>query len=103
MQQEKKEQTDEPGPKRVITAHLRDLYTLDDKYKDRIPPAEEEIRQLDKLWEEEREKHLHDYDEILGLSYEERKRLQDEAIAELDDEWYKELDAKNRAKAGIEE
>ncbi len=42
-------------------------------------------------------------EEILGLSLEERKRLQQEAIDEMDDEWERELDARNRAKAGIEE
>lgn len=42
-------------------------------------------------------------EEILGLPLEERQRLQQEAIDEMDDEWEKELDAQNRAKAGIEE
>lgn len=42
-------------------------------------------------------------EEILGLPLEERRRLQQEAIDEMDDEWEKELDAKNKAKAGIEE
>lgn len=42
-------------------------------------------------------------EEILGLSLEERQRLQQEAIDEMDDEWEKELDAQNKAKAGIEE
>lgn len=41
--------------------------------------------------------------EVLGLSLEERQRLQQEAIKEMDDEWERELDAKNKAKAGIEE
>lgn len=41
-------------------------------------------------------------EEILGLSLEERKALQEQAIEDLDDEWEKELDAKNKAKAGIE-
>lgn len=41
--------------------------------------------------------------EILGLSLEERQRLQAEAIAKMDDDWEKEVDAGNRAKAGIEE
>ena len=38
---------------------------------------------------------------ILGLSAEERQRLRDEAIAELDDEWEKEVDAKYRALVGL--
>lgn len=42
-------------------------------------------------------------EEILGLPLEERQRLQQEAIDEMDDEWEKELDAQNKAKAGIEE
>lgn len=42
-------------------------------------------------------------EEILGLPLEERQRLQQEAIDDMDDEWEKELDAKNKAKAGIEE
>lgn len=42
-------------------------------------------------------------DDILGLPLEERKRLQQEAIDAMDDEWEKELDAKNKAKAGIED
>lgn len=41
-------------------------------------------------------------EEVLGLSLEERKALQQQAIDEMDDEWEKELDAQNRAKAGIE-
>jgi hypothetical protein len=39
---------------------------------------------------------------VLGLPLEERRRLQQQAIDEMDDEWEKELDAKNKAKAGIE-
>ena len=42
-------------------------------------------------------------EDILGLTLEERQELQARAIAENDGEWEKELDAKNRAKAGIEE
>jgi len=41
-------------------------------------------------------------EDVLGLSLDERKQLQEEAIAEMDDDWEKELDAKNRAKAGID-
>ena len=40
-------------------------------------------------------------DDVLGMSYEERKKLQEEIIANDDAEWEKELDAKNKAKAGI--
>ena len=41
--------------------------------------------------------------EVLGLSLEERQRLQQKAIDEMDDQCERELDAKNKAKAGIEE
>ena len=40
--------------------------------------------------------------EILGMSLEDRQALQQKIIDEMDDEWEKELDARNRAKAGIE-
>ena len=40
---------------------------------------------------------------ILGMSLEERKKLQQQAIDEMDDAWEKELDARNKAKAGINE
>lgn len=40
---------------------------------------------------------------VLGLPLEERQRLQAEAIAEDDGAWIAELEAKNKAKAGIEE
>lgn len=42
-------------------------------------------------------------EDILGMSLEERQRLQQQAIDSMDDEWEKELDARNKAKAGIEE
>lgn len=41
-------------------------------------------------------------EKILGLSLEERQRLQQESIDAMDDEWERELDAKNKAKAGID-
>lgn len=41
-------------------------------------------------------------EDILGLSLEERKRLQEEAIKADDEAWEEELDAKNKARAGIE-
>ena len=41
-------------------------------------------------------------DDVLGMSLEEREKLQQEIIDNDDGEWEKELDAKNRAKAGIE-
>lgn len=41
--------------------------------------------------------------DVLGLPLEERQRLQAEAIAEDDGAWIAELEAKNKAKAGIEE
>ena len=42
-------------------------------------------------------------DEILGMSLEERQKLQQEIIDNDDKEWEKELNEKNKAKAGIEE
>ena len=42
-------------------------------------------------------------EEILGLPLEERKKLQQQAIDEIGDEWKKELDARNKARAGINE
>ncbi len=41
-------------------------------------------------------------EEILGLSLEERQEMQQQIVDEMDDEWEKELDAANRAKAGID-
>lgn len=41
--------------------------------------------------------------DVLGLPLEERRRLQQAAIDADDGEWEKELDAKNKAKAGIED
>ncbi|MEZ3491567.1 MAG: hypothetical protein K1W38_04490 [Lachnospiraceae bacterium] len=40
-------------------------------------------------------------DEILGMSYEDRKRMQQEIIENDNGAWEKELDAKNKAKSGI--
>ncbi len=41
--------------------------------------------------------------DVLGLTLEERRELQAQAIAEDDGAWEKELDARNKAKAGIDE
>lgn len=41
-------------------------------------------------------------EDVLGMSYDERKKLQEEFIANDDRAWEKELDAANRAKAGID-
>lgn len=40
-------------------------------------------------------------DEILGMSYEERRRMQQEIVENDNGEWEKELDAKNKARSGI--
>lgn len=56
-------------------------------------------------FERKRRKQLEENSSRLGLSVEERERLYQEALAEMlaeGDDWEKELDAKNRAKAGIE-
>ena len=42
-------------------------------------------------------------DSIFGFTLEERKAMQQQAIEEMDWSWEAELDAKNKAKAGIEE
>jgi len=41
-------------------------------------------------------------EDVLGLPLEERERMQREALDSMDDDWEAELDARNRAKAGIE-
>ena len=41
-------------------------------------------------------------EDILGLPLEERQRLQQEAVDAMDDEWEKELNERNKVKAGIE-
>ncbi len=41
--------------------------------------------------------------DVLGLSIEEREQLQQQALDDMDDEWMAELDAQNKAKAGIED
>lgn len=40
--------------------------------------------------------------DVLGLSYEERKRMQDDFIARDNEEWVQALDSGNKAKAGID-
>lgn len=42
-------------------------------------------------------------EDILGMTLEERQALQAQAVKEDDGEWMKELEARNKAKAGIEE
>lgn len=42
-------------------------------------------------------------DSVLGFSADERKKMRQDAIAEIDSEWEKSLDEKNKAKAGIDE
>ena len=42
-------------------------------------------------------------DEVLGMPLEERQKLQQQIIDEDDEAWEKELDAKNKGKAGIED
>lgn len=88
------------GTKRVVTSYLGRLYEM--KHDDiLVRETEVEVERLDKLWEEERERDARKQDAILGMSLEERKQLQQKIIDEMDDSWERELDAKNRAKAGI--
>lgn len=42
-------------------------------------------------------------EDILGLPLSERQKLQQQAIDDMDDDWEEELDAQNKAKAGIED
>lgn len=98
---EKKCAAKSTASKRVITAYLVHLYYM--KHDDLLAHESElEVKQLDKIWAEEREAEARKLDSVLGISLEERRRLQRKAIDEMGDEWEKELDAKNRAKAGIE-
>lgn len=56
-------------------------------------------------FEKRRRKQLEENTRRLGISVEERERIYQKALSEMlaeGDEWEKELDAKNRAKAGIE-
>ena len=64
------------------------------------PLTEAEMRE----YEERRRKSLERSSKLLGIPVEEIERREAEARAKLeaDDTWEKELDAKNRAKAGIE-
>lgn len=55
-----------------------------------------------KEFERKRRKQIEETAGIFGMSAEEHERLYKKAVAEMDDDWEKELDAKNRAKAGIE-
>lgn len=56
-------------------------------------------------FEKRRRKQLEENTRRLGISVEERERIYQKALSETlaeGDDWEKELDAKNRAKAGIE-
>lgn len=56
-------------------------------------------------FEKKRRKDLEKISRLTGISVEEHERIYQKALSELrseDDEWEKELDRKNRAKAGIE-
>ena len=90
------------GSKRVLLAFLQRVYSMkhDDVLAQELEPS---IKELDRLLEEEREQEARKLDAVLGMSYEERQRLQQDTIDVMDDEWEKELNEKNKAKAGIEE
>lgn len=89
------------GKKRAIMAMLCRLYKM--KHDDvLVRETEDEIEKLDRLWKEEREKEGRELDSIFGMPLEERKRLQQQIVDEMGDDWEKELDAKNRARAGID-
>jgi hypothetical protein len=63
-----------------------------------IKEAEKEIAEtnsrLNAAWQERH--NSIDFDKALGLSSEERKSIRDKALAEIDDDWEKEIDAKYR-------
>ena len=65
----------------------------------RLKEIEKEIsetdRRLNNAWQEKY--NSIDHDKILGLSNDERKELREKAVAELDDDWEKELDAHYRS------
>lgn len=89
------------GMKSAITARLSTLYTLN--HNDKLShSAELEAERLKQLWLAGREEHARQLDSVLGIPLEKRRQLQQEANDELDDDWERELDAKNRAKAGFD-
>lgn len=99
------EQTDiekSNGRKRAIIANLSRLYTLKND-ESHVEETRKKIEYLDQLIETEKRKEGERLNSILGISEEERQRIYQKVRNELDDKWEKELDAKNRAKAGIEE
>ena len=92
----------ETGQKRAATAWLARLYRLNhhDIYPQR---AQREVEHLDVILEKERIDERKRLNSILGLTSEERERIRQEALEEMGDDWEKELDARNKAKAGIAE
>lgn len=65
----------------------------------RLKEVEKEIsetdRRLNNAWQEKY--NSIDHDKVSGLLSDERKELREKAVAELDDEWEKELDAHYRS------
>ncbi len=86
------------GRKRYMTAYLQTLYTM--KHDNALAQeAKLEVERLDKTLEEQREKEARKLDSVLGLSLEQRRRIQQEVTETLGEDWEKELDAKNKALA----
>lgn len=67
--------------------------------------VENEITETDKRLNEARERRYNsiDLDSVLGLTSEERKVIRDKALAELDENWEKEVDAKYRGMVDMKE
>lgn len=84
---------------------LRCLYMLCRDESDRIE-IDAKCRSLEEALESERQEFWSrkepDIEKALGMSLAERRALQQQAADEIDDEWERELDAKNRAKRDID-
>ena len=84
-----------------LRVDLQKIYRWQQK-DDKVTEMQERLDALFEAFERKFEEDARRATEVLGLSLEERQRLQQEAIDEMDSEWEIELDRKNRAKAGIE-
>lgn len=81
--EEKRDLTEDVGQKRAIIANLKTLYSRNNDTVS-ISNAEEEIKRLDCIWEAERERRARELDDVLGMTLEERRRLQMEALQEIE-------------------
>ena len=81
--EKKRDLTEDVGQKRAIIANLKTLYSRNNDTVS-ISNAEEEIKRLDCIWEAERERRARELDDVLGMTLEERRRLQMEALQEIE-------------------